>query len=235
MLCSDACCTGVMTSSWLRRYFARLRHSCSLAALGLRRSSAHIAGSGHECTRLRAARSCVAEPRRLRPARRLRLRSASCLSSASNAAKPRRPHRYRCFDQHRAVARGAEHSRGVTQRAILDAMVAVTQEWTQQAQRGTRRPAGARCGTSTSRASPSSARGPGIEPKSYGNTAPWGSTRLMRNTARSWAYLYLLRLPAGVSMTTWMRPEVTLRAAQMRPISSSTTSTITTTPRVPLG
>jgi hypothetical protein len=41
-----------------------------------------------------------------------------------------------------------------------------------------------------------------MEPKSYGNTLPAGNTRLTRNMPSALSYLYLLRLPAGVSITT---------------------------------
>src|SRR5215831_2656952 len=43
------------------------------------------------------------------------------------------------LDQHRAIARSAEDSRGITQGAILGAVIAVAEQWTQQAQRATRR------------------------------------------------------------------------------------------------
>jgi hypothetical protein len=61
--------------------------------------------------------------------------------------------------------------------------------------------------TMASRASPSSARVPGMKPKSCGKQRPAGSLRLMQNAPSSASYLYLLRLPAGVSISTWTRPE----------------------------
>jgi len=61
--------------------------------------------------------------------------------------------------------------------------------------------------TIASSASPSSARVPGMKPKSCGKQRPAGSLRLMQNAPSAASYLYLLRLPAGVSISTWTRPE----------------------------
>jgi hypothetical protein len=60
-------------------------------------------------------------------------------------------------------------------------------------------------GTRTSRASPSAAQVPGMDPKSWGNTRACGSRRLRRKRARLVSYLYLLQKPAVVSTVTFTR------------------------------
>jgi hypothetical protein len=49
--------------------------------------------------------------------------------------------------------------------------------------------------------------GTGMEPKSCGKQSPAGNLRLMQNAPSAASYGYLLRLPAGVSISTWTRPE----------------------------
>src|SRR5437879_4397362 len=63
---------------------------------------------------------------------------------------------------------------------------------------------GSSASTITSSASPSSARVPGIEPKSNGKECPAGRMRLSLSTPSSSSTLYLLRLPRGASSTKRM-------------------------------
>jgi hypothetical protein len=52
----------------------------------------------------------------------------------------------------------------------------------------------------------------GIEPKSCGKFIPTGNMRLTRKMWSLESYLYLLRLPAGVSIITWIRVDPGSRA-----------------------
>src|SRR5687768_247819 len=65
---------------------------------------------------------------------------------------------------------------------------------------------GAPMSSRTSRASPSSARVPGMEPKSNGNACPAGRIWLRRKQPRLRSYFSLEPLPRGVSTITFTRP-----------------------------